>query len=253
MPGGLDFDTSKPNIARVYDYWLGGNQNFAADREFAKKLLLQYPGIRDRVRENREFVTAAVSRAARAGIAQFLDLGSGLPTRPSVHEAARAVIPGARIAYVDNDPLVVRHAQTLLAMTPQVTATLADLTEPDAVLGDPGVRCVLDLARPVCVVLGSVLQFMPPPAAARTVAVLADQVPAGSWLAISVWRAQAEELASHGKDYIPTDYDPGTFKDFFTGLTIAEPGIAEARSWVAGTGGVPEQGAYILCGAGIKQ
>ena len=108
-------DTSKPNIARVYDYWLGGKDNYAADRDVADRMLEHDPGLRDRVRDNREFVAGVARLAAERGIAQFIDLGAGLPTRPSVHEAARAVHPGARVAYVDNDPVVVSHARALLA------------------------------------------------------------------------------------------------------------------------------------------
>ena len=100
-------DTSKPNIARVYDYWLGGKDNYAADRDVADRMLAHDPGLRDRVRDNREFVTGVARLAAERGIAQFIDLGAGLPTRPSVHEAARAVHPRARVAYVDSEPAVV--------------------------------------------------------------------------------------------------------------------------------------------------
>jgi hypothetical protein len=108
-------DTSKPNIARVYDYWLGGKDNYAADRDVAGRMLAHDPGLRNRVRDNREFVTGVARQAAHRGIAQFIDLGAGLPTHPSVHEAARGVNPRARVAYVDNDPVVVSHAQALLA------------------------------------------------------------------------------------------------------------------------------------------
>jgi S-adenosyl methyltransferase len=108
-------DTSKPNIARVYGYWLGGKDNYAIDRDVAGRMLAHDPGLRDRVRDNREFVTGVARLAAERGIAQFIDLGAGLPTRPSVHEAARAVNPGARVWYVDNDPVVVSHARALLA------------------------------------------------------------------------------------------------------------------------------------------
>jgi hypothetical protein len=163
-------DTSKPNIARVYDYWLGGKDNYAADRDVADRMLAHDPGLRDRVRDNREFVAGVARLAAERGIAQFIDLGAGLPTRPSVHEAARAVNPGARVAYVDNDPVVVSHARALLATGAGLAVSQADLRDPAAVLDDPVLHGVIDLAQPVCVILAAVAHFLPAAQAARITA-----------------------------------------------------------------------------------
>jgi len=120
------FDPATPNVARVYDYWLGGKDHFPADRAEAERLLGIYPPLRDLVRENRAFVIQAVSWAARQGISQFIDLGAGLPAAPAVHQAARKVLPAARVAYVDIDPVVLSHARALLATGDGVTAVAAD-------------------------------------------------------------------------------------------------------------------------------
>jgi hypothetical protein len=125
-----EFDPAMPNMARVYDYWLSGKDNYPADRAEAERLLGVYPPLRDLVRENRAFVTQAVSWAARQGIGQFIDLGAGLPASPAVHQAARKVMPLARVAYVDIDPVVLSHARALLATSDGVTAVAADLRDP---------------------------------------------------------------------------------------------------------------------------
>ena len=138
------FDSATPNMARVYDYWLGGKDHYAADRAEAERLLAIYPPLRDLVRENRAFVIQAVSWAARQGIGQFIDLGAGLPASPAVHQAARAVLPAARVAYVDIDPVVLSHARALLATSDGVAAVAADLRDPAAVLADPELRAVID-------------------------------------------------------------------------------------------------------------
>jgi S-adenosyl methyltransferase len=167
MTSGLD--ATVPNMARVYDYWLGGKDHFPADRAEADLLLSLYPPLRDLVRENRAFVTRAVAWAAEQGISQFLDLGAGLPASPAVHQAARAVLPAARVAYVDTDPVVLAHARALLATSDGVTAVAADLRDPAAVLADKELRTVIDPDQPAGVILGAVLHFLDA-VTARTVA-----------------------------------------------------------------------------------
>ena len=153
------FDTTRPNIARVYDYWLGGKDNFVADRELAAAMTEVNPGIPAMARANRAFVVAAVGKAASAGISQFVDLGAGLPTHPAVHEAARAVCPDARVVYVDNDRVVAMHARALLATMPGIHAVEADITRPDEVIAHPQVAAAIDWAEPVAVVLAAILHF----------------------------------------------------------------------------------------------
>jgi len=132
--------SATPNMARVYDYWLGGKDHYAADRAEAERLLAIYPPLRDLVRENRAFVIQAVSWAARQGIGQFIDLGAGLPAAPPTHQAARAVLPSARVAYVDIDPVVLSHARALLTTDDDVTAVAVDLRNPAAVMAHPDLR-----------------------------------------------------------------------------------------------------------------
>ena len=144
-----EFDTSTPNMARIYDYWLGGKDNYAADRAEAERLLAIYPPLRDLVRENRSFVTEAGAWATRQGIGQFIDLGAGLPASPAVHEGARAVLPAARVAYVDIDPVVLSHALALLATSDGVTAIGADLRDPAGVLAHPDLRAVIEPVKPI--------------------------------------------------------------------------------------------------------
>ena len=155
----IGFDSGTPNMARVYDYWLGGKDHYAADRAEAERLLAIYPPLRDLVRENRAFVTQAITWAARQRIGQFIDLGAGLPASPPVHRAARAVLPSARVAYVDIDPVVLSHARALLTSDDGVTAVAADLRDPAAVLAHPELRAVIDPARPAGIILGAVLHF----------------------------------------------------------------------------------------------
>jgi hypothetical protein len=149
------FDTTVPNMARVYNYWLGGKDHYAADRAEAERLVALYPPLPALVRENRAFLIEAVGWAARQGIGQFIDLGAGLPASPAIHQAARAVLPAAQVAYVDTDPVVLTHIRALLATGDGVTAVEADLRDPAAVLGHQDLRAVINPGRPVCVILGA--------------------------------------------------------------------------------------------------
>ena len=185
MSDGLD--PKRPNIARVYNYWLGGSDNYAADREQAEQASFQiYPGIADAVRANRQFVGRAVTWAAREGIGQFIDLGAGLPASPSVHETARAVLPGAHVAYVDNDPVVISHARALLATDDGVAAVPGDLRDPAAVLASEGLTEVIDIRRPACVILALVLHFSDAVTAREITAGYISALAPGSCVVLSV-------------------------------------------------------------------
>jgi O-methyltransferase involved in polyketide biosynthesis len=204
-----EFDPATPNMARVYDYWLDGKDNYPADRADAQRLLTIYPPLRDLVRENRASVTRAVSWAARQGIGQFIDLGAGLPASPSVHQAAREAMPTARIAYVDIDAVVLSHARALLATSDGATAVSADLRDPNAVLANPELRNVIDPAQPVCVILGAILHFLDADTARTVTAGYARLMAYGSCLVISVaspnvsWRPAPPSATS------PADGPPG--------------------------------------------
>lgn len=186
------YDPTRPSVARVYDYLLGGKDNFAADRALADELLAQQPGIRRNARANRAFMQRAVRAVAASGVRQFLDLGTGLPTSENVHEVARSAAGDARVVYVDNDESVAAHARALLASDPGVHFVLGDLRDPDAVLARAGEW--LDFAEPVAVLIISMLHFVPDDGqAADIVGRFAVRVPAGSYLVLSHWQYRPED------------------------------------------------------------
>ena len=161
--GSRGFDVSVAHPARVYDYWLGGKDNFAADREAAEATLAVNPYILPGVQANRAFLAAAVTYlAADAGIRQFLDIGTGLPTEHNTHEVAQSVAPDSRVVYVDNDPIVITHARALLTGRPGTTAYIrADLREPETILS--AAARTLDFGEPVAIMLLAILKYIPDP------------------------------------------------------------------------------------------
>jgi SAM-dependent methyltransferase len=184
VPPGID--TSKANAARVYDYWLGGDHNFQADRDLARTIIALDPNIRTSMRANRAFLGRAVRfLAGQAGIRQFLDIGSGIPTENNVHQVAQYVAPGSRVVYVDNDDVAVAHSRLLLADNPDATIIRGDLREPVKILGDPETQLLLDFTQPVAVMLVAVLPFISDnDQAAEVVATLRDALAPGSYLVI---------------------------------------------------------------------
>jgi hypothetical protein len=182
-------DASRAHSARMYDYYLGGKDNFAADREAAEKVLAAFPSVRTATRENRAFLGRAVRYlAGEAGVRQFLDIGAGLPTASNVHEIAQDACPSARVVYVDNDPMVLAHARALLASGPDGrTAYIhADLREPEAILAHEVTRDVLDLDQPVALMLLAILHLIPDEdKPGEIVATLLDALPPGSFIVAS--------------------------------------------------------------------
>ena len=182
-----ELDTSVAHPARVYDYWLGGKDNFAADREAAEAVIAVRPGIRRDIRENRKFLIRAVRYlAAEAGIRQFLDLGSGIPTSPNVHEAAQQAAPESRVVYVDNDPIVLAHARALLTSSAEgATAYLdADLRDPEPILRTAAQT--LDFSQPVGVILVGVLHLISDDEKPEAIiGRLMAEVPSGSYLVLT--------------------------------------------------------------------
>ena len=180
-----EFDPTTPSIARVYDYVLGGKDNFAADRELADQLLGLVPLIAELAAENRQFLARGVTWAAHQGISQFIDLGSGLPTAPNTHESAQAVVGDARVVYVDNDPVVVAHLRALLAQgNPGVSVVDGDVRDVPAILD--GVCTSLDLSAPACLVVGYLLHFFTAGAARDLVTRYAAALAPGSYVVLSV-------------------------------------------------------------------
>jgi hypothetical protein len=235
------FDTSVAHSARVYDYWLGGKDNFAADRVAAEQVIEVRPAIRTDVRANRAFLGRAVRYlAGPAGIRQFLDIGTGLPSADNTHEVAQSVAPDARIVYVDNDPIVLAHARALLTSAAEgVTAYLsADLRDPETILAEAG--RTLDLAQPVAVMLVAVLHHIPDSDDPyRIVARLREAVPAGSHLVIShpASDVQTDKVAEVARRYnasVVTGQTRRTVDEvtaFFGDWGILEPGVTQTPMW----------------------
>ncbi|HLI40225.1 MAG TPA: SAM-dependent methyltransferase [Streptosporangiaceae bacterium] len=238
----MQFDVSKPNVARVYDYLLGGKNNFGADRDEAERILAVYPELAQRVRENRAFLGRAVSMLAGAGIAQFLDLGPGLPTAASTHEVAQSVNSGSRVVYVDNDPVVVLHAQALLE-GPNVTAVTGDIADPAAVLARPEVTALIRPDEPLAVIMASVLHFFDAETVKRIIAGYMGTAVPGSYVVASVaWtdHTMRPQLAHEYTAASFWNYSPDDLRDFLAGLEIVDPpGIADARHWTAGQAAQP--------------
>jgi SAM-dependent methyltransferase len=179
------FDPSRPNIARIYDYWLGGKDNFVADREEAERLIGVYPRLPLLARQSRLFLARAVQWLAGQGVTQFLDLGCGLPTGQNTHQSAQAVQPDCRVVYVDADPVVISHAQALLR-GPGVTAIHGDLAEPSEILAELRARHPINLAEPTVVILAMVLHFFDAATAHDIVATFARTVTPGSYFVLSM-------------------------------------------------------------------
>jgi O-methyltransferase involved in polyketide biosynthesis len=237
-------DTSIPHPARRYNYWLGGKDNFAADRESGDEFAARFPAVRVGARANRAMLQRAVRfLAAERGIRQFLDVGTGLPTADNTHEVAQRIAPDARIVYVDNDPLVMTHARALLTSTdPGRTAYLeADLRDPEKILA--AAAGTLDLSRPVAIMIVAVLHFIPGDGAARPlVRTLLDAVPPGSYLTAThatmdfsppEHQAAHREMRAAGRSDVWTR-DRAEFTGLFDGLEIEEPGVVPVTEWRPG-------------------
>ena len=241
LPG---VDMTKPNIARVYDYLLGGKDNFAADREVAELTLRVMPDARQAPRSNRAFLRRVVRYlTAQAGIRQFIDIGSGRPTRGNVHEIAQAVDPETRVVYVDYDPVVLAHSRALLAGD-FTSVVMGDLREPEAILDNPTLRSAIDFDRPVALLLLSILHHIDEeydPASIMTT--LRAALPTGSHLAISHLhnpgsrRPEDAELARIQEEIFKKAYGVGRWRDtdeilaFFGDWELVPPGLVPAAEW----------------------
>src|SRR5215475_9620416 len=247
LPAGepSEIDTSVAHPARVYDYWLGGKDNFAADREAGDRVLAVTPGLRERVRANRAFLVRAVRYlATEAGIRQFLDIGTGIPSANNTHEVAQRAAPDARVVYVDNDPIVLTHARALLTSDPDgVTDYIdADLRNTGTILAQAAQ--MLDFGRPVAVMLVGILQCIPDEDDPRgIVAALIDAVPPGSYLAISHPAADVYPQARAGAALLNEGLSSpiilrtrAAIARFFDGLELVEPGLVSISQWRSGAG-----------------
>ncbi|MEQ4721270.1 SAM-dependent methyltransferase [Nonomuraea sp. B19D2] len=251
------FDHETPNLARMYDYMLGGKDNFAVDRQAIEQLAELIPEAVPLAHANRAFLQRAVRYVAAAGVSQFLDLGSGLPTQGSAHEVA----PEAGVVYVDHDPVVAAHARALLGTPGRAAFVQADLLDPDAVLAQAG--RFLDLRKPVGVLLVSILHFLPDSARPqRAVARLCERLAPGSYLVITHatsmgrledgqrYRGAATENPGSG-----TDRTPAEIRAFFGDFPLEPPGLVQAVDWrpdrpkLVGDWSLPSS---LMAGAGKK-
>lgn len=243
-------DTSRPHPARMYDWFLGGKDNYPVDEEMGRQLVAMDPKVLVTARANREFMHRATRWLARAGVRQFLDVGTGIPTEPNLHQIAQSVAPDARVVYCDNDPIVLAHAEALLRSAPEgATAYIeADVREPERILEEAG--RVLDLARPVALSLLALLHFVADEDGAHElVARLMDRLPSGSWLVLShgtgefdpekarraaeLYRARGMTLALRTR---------AEFARFVAPYDVAEPGIALVDEWDPGEPGAARAG-----------
>ena len=256
LPGQPAFDATRPNIARVYDYWLGGKDHFAADRAEAERLLTVYPRLRERAQENRQFLVRAVAWLAEQGIRQFLDIGSGLPTAQNTHEIAQAVDPACRVVYVDYDPVVMTHARALLTGV-DVDAVEGDLRDPVAILSHPEVRNLVRHDEPVGLILAMVLHFFDADTARGITVMLRDSISSGSYVVISVGSGDEETGGRLAKEYTAGalyNHSPAEIARFFDGLEFVGPGLTDAGDWDPGLLAGPQGhvGGRVLAGVGRK-
>jgi hypothetical protein len=243
-------DTTTAHSARIWNYWLGGKDNFAVDRAVGDEILGILPDVADLARASRGFLTRSVTYLAEAGMRQFLDIGTGLPTANNTHEVAQAVAPESRVVYVDNDPLVLVHARALLVSSPQgATAYIdADLRDPERILREAA--DTLDLDRPVAVTLMGILHHITDTEQARTIlATLMAALPAGSYLALShatnvVHGAASDEVVKQwnevGGEPILLRH-PDEIAALCAGLEIVEPGVVSVSRWGVAPGDLPPE------------
>ncbi len=236
VPKGIDPD--RPSPARVYDCYLGGTHNFAADRAVAAQAVAVMPQLPEIMRANRAFLRRAVRVIASEGVDQYLDLGSGIPTEGTVHEVARQVHPDARVVYVDVDPIAVIHSRSILAGDPHSAVVQANLLDATTILTDPAVTGLLDLDRPVCLLMVAVLHFVPDsPALVAALEHYRRSVASGSYLVVSHATTEgAEQTTKVSELYTKVSQPlvPRTRDDLFRlldGWELIEPGVARGADW----------------------
>jgi hypothetical protein len=240
-------NTSRPNIARIYDYLLGGKDNFAADRDEAERLLQVYPLLPARAQENRRFLARVVTWMAEQGI---------LPTTQNTHQIAQAVDPACRAAYVDYDPVVVAHARALLSAN-EVTAIQCDLRDPAAIFGHPDMEQVIRLGEPLGVILGMVLHFFDANVVSETMRAIVRSIAPGSYVVISVGSGDKQTGARLARTYTAAtlyNHEPSQTARFFDGLELVAPGLVDAMDWDPPGAKPPpaETRWHILAGVGRK-
>jgi len=258
---GRDFDPDVPNVARIYDWLLGGKDNFAADRNAAARLLEAVPGAAVAARENRAFLGRAVRfLAEEAEVRQFLDIGAGLPSARAVHEIVRGVVPMPRVVYADCDAVVVRHAEALLGDTLTTAVVRADVGQPWDLFARPTVRTLINLAEPVAILLVAVLHFIDHENPWALVNCYKDLMAPGSYLVISHVTADhlSEEAARQAQAVYAGASAPGVARTreqiarFFADLDMVAPGLVNVSEWRPDVIGVPSGPTVFYGGIGGK-
>ena len=236
----LEVDTGRANVARVYDYWLGGNHNFLPDQDLGRAIAAVEPNTRAMARANREFLGRAVRFLAGAGIRQFLDIGSGIPTQGNVHEVAQHAAPGAHVVYADIDPVAVAHSKAILAGNDSTVVIEADLRDPEKILTDQSVRQLIDFGQPAGLLLVSVLHFIADADDPwRIVATLRDALAPGSYLVLCHGTDEGKPTVAQAaaKVYnrsVTTDLhirSRAQILRFFEGFDLADPGLVPIPQW----------------------
>ena len=237
--GRRPVDVTVPSPARIYDYFLGGKDNFAVDREMAEMILRQAPVARAGALANRRFLGRAVEFLAKAGIRQFLDLGAGLPSQNNVHEVAQRVCPDARVVYVDNDPVVLNHAEALLATDDSTVVIGEDMREPERILAHPDVQRLIDFSEPVAALFVSVLHFVTDEQDPwGIVSAMTEPLAPGSFLTLShstLDGRPAEVIAEFERNYRASAplvvRSRESVTRFFDGFELVDPGLAYTTEW----------------------
>ncbi|NRQ34694.1 SAM-dependent methyltransferase [Nonomuraea sp. NN258] len=259
-PEGID--TTRPSAARIYDYFLGGTDNFACDRQAAERIIAlgEEEGfdVRRIIAANRAFLGRVVRELAEAGVRQFLDLGAGLPTGENVHQIVRGVAPESKVVYVDNDPIVLVHARALLAGDERAIVVEGDLREPHRILGDPAIRAQLDFSRPVAILVLALFHFFADDEeVAGMIAPLREALPSGGYLAISHGyspHAPQDKMEESRTIYRKTSAGdivhrrPEVIAGFMRGFELLEPGIVPVEMWRPRAGedaGDPDHSGYL--------
>jgi SAM-dependent methyltransferase len=267
------FDASRPNAARMYDYWLGGKDNYEADRQAADAVRRLRPNVAQQALENKKFQTRAITYLAGQGVRQFLDVGSGLPTSPargdgaprlwrSTHEAAQEVVPDAVVAYVDHDPVAVAHSRALLGdASGRVVAADGDMRDPRVILHDAEIRAAgFDLAAPACVLLACILHFVDAATAKGIGTAFSRALAPGSFLVISVGFARGQAGQDFASTYNAQDgpriyaHSWEEITALFDDLDLVPPGITNTSTWRPGSPGTTrtDDSSMIVGGVGRR-
>ncbi|GAB2769013.1 SAM-dependent methyltransferase [Streptomyces bullii] len=230
-------DTSRPHSARIYDYLLGGKDNYEVDQQAGDELVAAAPQVRLGARANRAFLERAVRFIVGSGLRQILDIGTGLPHSPNVHELALEMAPDVRVAYVDNDPIVTAHADALLRSSDAISVALADLRDPQAIVDHPGVRKVIDFDKPVALLLVSVLHFLTrTEKPEQVIATLRDALPVDSFLVLSHATGDfadcSKAQAVYNRTAAPLNLrSRAEIERLFDGFELVEPGLVQVSLW----------------------